>query len=134
MKRNALPLLIFTLIICIVFAGAAQAKDLEMSRRSGELDIRIRIDRNPPIVGTANLDVSLRDATGRPVTDADVLVHYYMPPMPRMAPMSYKVEAKRRGESYGMTMNLIMEGPWYIVIRAQRSGKITTAKFNIDVK
>jgi len=34
------------------------------------------------------------------------------PPMPRMAPMNFKVEAKRKKEAYPAVMNLIMAGPW----------------------
>ena len=34
------------------------------------------------------------------LTEAKVLVNYYMPPMPRMAPMNYITDAKLKGEKY----------------------------------
>jgi hypothetical protein len=63
-----------------------------------------------------------------------VLVNYYMPPMPRMAPMNYKADAKLKGDQYRLAMRLIMAGPWYIVVIFPRGGKTLTAKFNIDVQ
>jgi hypothetical protein len=63
-----------------------------------------------------------------------VLVNYYMPPMPRMAPMNYTTDAKLKGKKYKATMNLIMSGPWVIAVKITLDGKTTTAKFNIDAQ
>ena len=62
------------------------------------------------------------------------MVNYYMPPMPRMAPMNYTTNAKLKGKTYKATMNLIMSGPWVIAVKISRDGKTTTAKFNIDAQ
>ena len=61
-------------------------------------------------------------------------MNYYMPPMPRMAPMNYTSPAEPAGDKYRLTMNIIMEGPWIIRIMVNREGKRTTAKFNIDAQ
>jgi hypothetical protein len=79
------------------------------------------------------LEVDIRGGDGASVTDAKVLVNYYMPPMPRMAPMNYKVDAPYRNGKYRVAMNFIMEGPWYIVVKINHQGKAASAKFNVNV-
>ncbi|MGW8322951.1 MAG: FixH family protein, partial [Thermodesulfobacteriota bacterium] len=68
------------------------------------------------------------------ITDARVMVNYYMPPMPRMAPMNYTTRAKWKGESYNATMRFIMAGPWIIRVLATHEGKRAVAKFNVDAQ
>jgi hypothetical protein len=91
------------------------------------------INRNPPIVAKNRLTLEIRDKSGNAITDAAVLVNYYMPPMPGMAPMNYTTAAQPAGGEYRMVMDLIMAGPWNIVVRITRSGKTVTARFAIDV-
>ena len=127
-----LPILLAGMIIYFMI-GVADAASLVDSKKAGEYDVVIRIDRNPPILGVNNLEVDIRGADGQAVTDAKVLVNYYMPPMPRMAPMNYRVDAPYKGDRYRAKMNFIMEGPWYIAVKINHSGKTTTAKFNVNV-
>ena len=48
--------------------------------------------------------------------------------------MNYKVEARLKDRSYyEEKMKLIMAGPWTIAVKISRGGKMTTAKFSIDV-
>lgn len=124
---------IFILTVLVV-VPTAYSKDLELRKSAGEYDVGIRIDRNPPILGDNNMEVEIKDAAGSQIEDATVLVNYYMPPMPRMAPMNYTADAKLRGRKYKTTMNLIMSGPWVIAVKITRNGKTTTAKFNIDAQ
>jgi hypothetical protein len=111
----------------------AYSKDLELMGKAGEFGVRARIDRNPPIVGNNHMEIEISDSKGH-VTDADVMVNYYMPPMPRMAPMNYTTHAELKGEKYRAKMDLIMAGPWIIRVLITRDGKKATAKFNIDAQ
>jgi hypothetical protein len=77
--------------------------------------------------------VEIKGADGQTIADATVLVNYCMPPMPRMAPMNYRVDAPFRGVKYRAAMNFIMEGPWYIVVKISHQGKASAAKFNVNV-
>ena len=120
-------------LVLALAAGTSDARSLEEVKKAGEYSVGIRIDRNPPIQGINNLEVEIRGADGAAVTDAKVLVNYYMPPMPRMAPMNYKIDAPFKGDRYRAKMNFIMEGPWYIAVKINHSGKTTTAKFNVNV-
>jgi hypothetical protein len=121
------------LLLIVFMAGMAEAVSLEESKRAGEYHVGIRMDRNPPILGVNNLEVEIRGEDGATVTDAKVLVNYYMPPMPRMAPMNYKIDAPFKGDRYRAKMHFIMEGPWYIAVKINHQGKTTTAKFNVNV-
>ncbi len=123
-----------TVFLILGFSAALFAKDLELKKKAGDYEVSIRIDKNPPILGVNRIEVEIEDASGEPVTDAKVLINYYMPPMPRMAPMNYKVEARRKGDRYEEKMKFIMAGPWIIAVKITRGGKTTTAKFNIDAR
>jgi len=122
-------------ILILLLAGpTAFSKDLEVTTKAGGYDVGVRIDRNPPILGDNHIEIEIKDAGGKSITDANVLVNYYMPPMPRMAPMNYRTNAKLDGEKYRATMNFIMAGPWIIAIKITHAGKRLTAKFNVDAQ
>jgi len=121
-------------LILFLIPASTHGKSYEVRKKVGEYEAEIRIDRNPPIVGDNHIEIEIRDGGGKRVTNAKVLVNYYMPPMPRMAPMNYKTDAKLKGEKYKATMNFIMSGPWIIAVKINLGGKISTAKFNVDAQ
>lgn len=126
-------ILIVLLMISFMTATAA-AGSFTASKRAGAYLVGIQIDRNPPIIGDNHLEIEIRNAAGAIVSDTKVMVNYYMPPMPRMAPMNYRTDTTFRAGKYRATMSLIMEGPWVIAVKVTLAGKTTTAKFNIDVR
>lgn len=121
------------LLALVLALPPAAAADLELRKEAGGYQVLLRIDRNPPVIGTNRIEITVEDAAGSKVRDAKVLVNYYMPPMPRMAPMNYKVEARLKDGKYVEKMKLIMSGPWIVAVKITRGGKTTTAKFSIDV-
>ena len=125
--------LISTLILFLTVALAG-ARGIEVKKRVGQLEAEMRIDRSPPVLGDNHIEIGLKDSVGKTVTDAKVLVNYYMPPMPRMAPMNYTTDAQLKGEKYRAKMNFIMSGPWIIAVKVTVGGKTSTAKFNIDAQ
>ena len=129
MKTWSIFILAFLLAVPIAYS-----KDLELAGKAGEFEVRARIDRNPPILGQNHMEIEIKDAAAGHVKDATVMVNYYMPPMPRMAPMNYTTSAELKGEKYRATMDLIMAGPWIIRVLITRDGKKATAKFNIDAQ
>ena len=122
---------LFALILCLI-PSIADAKSYEVRKKMGEYEADVRIDKNPVILGDNSIEIQIRDGGGKPVTDAKVLVNYYMPPMARMAPMNYTTDAKLKGGKYKAIMNIIMSGPWIIAIKINLAGKMSTAKFNVD--
>ena len=119
--------------IFLLPVALAHARGYEAQKTVGGYDVVIRIDKNPPVLGDNQIEVEIRDASGKVVKDAEVLINYYMPPMPRMAPMNYKVDAELKGDSYRAKVVLIMSGPWAIVTKITHQGKRYSVKVSIDV-
>jgi hypothetical protein len=122
---------VFSLILLLI-AGSAYAKDYEVKKKAGEYDVEIKTDKNPPVVGDNNIEIEIKDASGKYVTDAKVKVEYSMPAMPGMPAMNYKTDTELKGYEYKAKMNLSMSGSWNIAVKITRGGKTTTVKFNVD--
>lgn len=128
------PAILFALLTACIACGPAAAAGYMESKRVAGYEVSIRLDRNPPILGENNLEIEIRRANAQNVADAVVLVNYYMPPMPRMAPMNYRTDAPYRNGKYKTVLRLIMEGPWVIAVKINRLNRTITAKFNINVR
>ena len=123
------------LLLLFLWVAGSEAKNYEASKKAGDYQVEIVIDHNPPLaIGNNNLEIEIRDKAGNTVIDAQVIINYYMPPMPRMAPMNYRTEAKMKKGKYYATMKFIMAGPWYIAVIINHGGKISTAKINVDAQ
>jgi hypothetical protein len=125
---------VIVFLCLVVFAPTALGRDFTVRRNVDGYTFDIAIDRNPPVLGLNGLKVEVKDAQGKNVVNIPLTVNYYMPPMPGMPPMNYTVNALPRGNGYGVTMDLIMRGPWNIVIRATVQGKLLRITVPIDVR
>jgi len=134
MHLRAAISLALTLLMLPALQPSCKAGDYRVRKNAEGLMFDIAINRNPPVLGDNEIRIEIKDLQGRPVLGAEVLVNYYMPPMPRMAPMNYTVPALSKGDAYRAVMDLIMSGPWNIVIRARVEGKSTRVTFPIDVR
>ena len=85
-------------------------------------------------MGENPIEIEIKGPGGRRITEAQVLVNYYMPPMPRMAPMNYLTPADLKGDRYRAVMHLIMDGPWIIALKITLGGKRSTVKFHINAR
>jgi len=121
-------------LVVLLSAGVVFAKDYEVKKKAGEFDVVVTIDRNPPVTGDNGVTVSVKDAGGKLVKDAKVVVDYSMPGMPGMPPMNYKADAVQKGDVYQAVMNLSMAGPWNIMVKISSGGKNGSLKFTIDAK
>jgi hypothetical protein len=122
------------ILILLSLISIAIPDDLKLTKKVKGYEVEIIIDKNPPILGDNKIEITIKDAEGVPITDAKVLVNYYMPPMPRMAPMNYKTKADLKDDKFKAKMKLIMAGPWIIAVKITRGGKTSTAKFNVDAR
>jgi uncharacterized GH25 family protein len=111
------------------------SKGYEKKTVAGDLTIMLSIERYPLVKGDNMLSVKAVDASGEPVTDATVSVHYFMPAMPGMAPMDFNTQAVLKGDQYVFSANVPMEGGWKTEVSVARPGKpAATATFNIDAR
>jgi nitrogen fixation protein FixH len=120
------------LLTIFLMTGVAFAKNFEATKKAGEFDVTLSIDKNPPVVGDNAVTIAVKDATGKPVTDAKVLLDYSMPAMPGMPAMNYKADALLKGTDYQTTINLPASGAWNIALKITRNGSISTARFNVE--
>jgi hypothetical protein len=128
MIRYLLPFLI------LFSVAALPVEALEARKTAGDYEVGITINRNPPSVGENPLEIEIKGPGGRRITEAQVLVNYYMPPMPRMAPMNYTTPAALKGDRYRAVMHLIMDGPWIIALKITVGEKRSTVKFHINAR
>ena len=126
--------LVVIVVALLLIAGVAYAKDYEVTKKAGEYNVVVKIDRNPPVVGDNNLTIGIKDAADKYVSDARVLVEYSMPAMPGMPAMNYKADAAAKGNEYTAKMNLSMSGSWNIAVKITRAGKTSIMKFTVDAK
>jgi len=125
---------ILAAVAFLMACSLALAKDYELTKKAGDYNVQINIDKNPPVTGINKITVAIKDAAGKAVTDATVAIDYGMPAMPGMGAMNYKTNATVKGDSYLATINFSMSGPSFINIKITRSGKTQTVKLNVDVK
>ncbi|MFZ5998312.1 MAG: FixH family protein [Nitrospirota bacterium] len=121
-------------MVVLLMAGIAYAKDYEVKKKAGEYDVTVRIDKDPPTTGENNIAITVKDAAGTAVTDAKVKVEYSMPAMPGMPPMNYKTDAALSGSEYKGKVNFSMAGPWNVVVKVTRGGKTSSMKFSVDAR
>jgi hypothetical protein len=120
--------------ILLLVAGIAYAKDYEVTKKAGEYNATVKIDKNPPVVGDNNISIEIKDASGHNVRDAKVIVDYSMPAMSGMPAMHYKADAELKGDEYKAKMNLSMSGSWNVAVKITRAGKTSTMKLTVDAK
>ena len=62
--------LVLAIMLVLLVAGTAAAKDYEVTKKAGDYNVVVKIDRNPPITGDNNLTVTIKDAAGAEIKDA----------------------------------------------------------------
>ena len=134
LRQSSTIRLAFLLLMMVVTSSISLARDFTARKKIGGYTVDIAINRNPPIVAKNELRVEIKDPYGKPVSELKVMVNYYMPPMPGMAPMNYTVQASPKADRYLVIMDLIMTGPWNIVVKTNVADKRLSAAFPIDVR
>jgi hypothetical protein len=117
-----------------LIAGVVYAKDYEVTKKAGDYNVLIKIDKNPPIAGENNITIAITDKSGKAITDAKVVFNYSMPAMAGMPAMSYKVDADLKETQYKAKVNYSMSGSWNNEVRITQGGKTVSARFPIDAK
>jgi hypothetical protein len=124
--------IIVLVVALFLVAGVAYAKE-EYKKKAGDYNVTITLEKAPS-VGQNDVTVNIKDAQGKDVTDANVVVEYSMPPMPGMGAMNYKAKAEPKGGSYHARLNLSMAGAWTVNAKITKGGKTQSAKINIDAR
>ncbi|MGH8647156.1 MAG: efflux RND transporter periplasmic adaptor subunit, partial [Gammaproteobacteria bacterium] len=87
-------------------------------------------------VGRNKIRLAVRDASGKPVKDADVEVTLSMPQMGSMPPMSSKAKLQHTGKGeYEGTIEVPMAWTWETTITVKKGGKVLgTVQTNITAR
>ena len=104
----------------------APQANADAARGAPELDIALRSQPDPPKVGENQLEVTLRDASGKPVDGADVSVQFFMAAMPTMNMPAMRNEVKLSpagGGVYRGTGQVMMAGRWDATVTVTRGGQ-----------
>jgi len=121
------------IVLLVLVAGAVHAKSLEVTKKAGPNTVTVTLKSDPPATGINPVTVTVKDAAGKAVTDAQVVVDYGMPAMPGMAPMNYSDPLRLTGQAYTGKLDFSMPGPWQVGVKVKQGGKTSTVKFSTDV-
>ena len=83
---NARKALVIMMIVMFA-AVAAHAKSMEVTKKAGENTVTVTLEKDPPVTGDNAVTVTVKDASGKAVTDAKVVIDYGMPAMHGMPAM-----------------------------------------------
>jgi hypothetical protein len=125
--------LLTAMMVVLFAAGIVYAKDYMVMKQAGDYMVHVSIDKNPPVAGENQMQISIQDKSGADVTDATVEVDYSMPAMMGMPAMNYKAATEMKDKKYNATLKFSMSGAWTVAVKITRAGKMQTVKFNVDV-
>jgi hypothetical protein len=106
-------------------AGAASAIN------APQANVELSSDPNPPHKGSNVFRVKLTDASGAPISGAEVSVTFFMPAMPEMgmAAMRTPVTLSDKGNGvYEGSGQLESGGNWQVTILAKKNGQVVASK------
>jgi len=122
---------------CLVGAGiaAGQTPAATKAEKKPEPTITLTTKPTPAAAGETTLTVTAKDASGKPITGADVSVEFVMPPMGVMAEMKNKVALKPATDpklaaegTYVGTGQIMMAGKWNVTVDVRLAGKSVAEK------
>ena len=90
------------------------------------LDITLKPQPDPPRAGENMLEVTVRDANGAPIADAEVTVTFFMPAMPTMNMPAMRNQAKLPPAGDGVyrgSGQVMMAGRWDVTVDVSRGGQ-----------
>ena len=126
----------FRLFVTALLLGGALASTAPTVDAAGQdaanplkLDIALK---TTPAPGQDKFEVTIKDASGKPVTDVDVSLQLTMAAMPTM---KSEVKTKLEEGKYTGTGQMSMAGAWNVTITVKKDGKqIAEKKSTVDKK
>ena len=88
--------------------------------------ITFRTIPDPPKTGDNQLEVTVKDAGGKPIDEAEVTVQFFMPAMPTMNMPAMRSDATLSpagGGTYRGAGQVMMAGRWDVTVTVTRGGQ-----------
>ena len=102
------------------------------------LAITFKTDPAPPKMGSNRFEVTVKDAAGKPVVDADVSVVFVMAAMPAMKMPEMRKETKLKASAHGKYSGageVMMSGHWDVTVVVKQKGvEVGSKKLTVDAK
>jgi len=105
---------------------SAPSAQTSPSGNGAGLDITFRSQPDPPKTGDGVFEVEVKDPSGKPVTDAEVAVQFFMPAMPTMNMPAMRNETKlphAGGGIYRGPGHVMMAGRWDVTVSVSKGGQ-----------
>jgi RND family efflux transporter MFP subunit len=105
---------------------AAEPRTSTTSSARQQVEITFRAQPDPPRTGENMLEVNVKDAAGRPIADADVMVTFFMAAMPTMNMPAMRNQAKLASAGGGVYRGpgqIVMGGRWDVTVDVTRGGE-----------
>lgn len=97
------------------------------------LKVSLTVAPDPPVVGTATVTVTLRDATDQPVTGATVDLEGTMTHAGMKSSLATATEQAGEAGVYTAPLEFTMGGDWIIIVRAKLAdGRTVEQNFNVS--
>jgi uncharacterized GH25 family protein len=124
------------LAIGIATPRHAEAAQQPAAGKKPMLDIMLMSKPSPPKTGENTFEVMVKDAAGKPVTDAEVTAMFFMAKMGNMPEMKNNVTLKHQKDgTYVGTGQVMMAGKWDVTVSVKRAGKeIGSKKFPVTAQ
>jgi hypothetical protein len=124
MSVKALPSIAACALVTIAIGCVGHQSDTD------EIQINLIVSPSPPVVGDADVTLTLGSATGEPITDAEVRLEGNMNHagmMPSFADMSEGDPGRYTG-----TLDFTMSGDWFILVTAKmKDGRSVERKIDV---
>lgn len=111
--------------------GAGAAAAMNAPTGAAQASIEFTSDPSPPHKGDNTFRVTLKNASGAPISGAQVTVTFFMPAMPAMGMAAMRIVANLSDKGGGMyegAGKLESGGTWQVTILAQKNGQTIAAK------
>jgi hypothetical protein len=123
----------------VAFALATSSVAFAQTPAAGQkptVDIMLTSKPSPPKTGDNTFQVMVKDASGKPITDAEVSAEFFMAKMGNMPEMKNTVTLKHQKEgTYVGTGQVMMAGKWDVTVKVKRAGKeIGSKKFPVSAQ
>ena len=119
-------------------AAPAAAATSSKAAQATAVVFTLRTDPAPPRTGKNDFEVTVKDADGQPIADAEVSLAFYVPPMPSMNMPEVRNASQLTSAGNGVykgSSTVGMAGDWDVTITAARKEQtLGTKKVKLTVK
>jgi hypothetical protein len=121
-------LFVATVLLAGIVCSTASSSSAQDAANPAKLDIALSTVPAPAKAGENKFEVTVKDASGKPLADVDVTLQLVMPAMPGMAEMKSDVKLKAEEGKFTGTGQMGMMGNWNTTVTVKKDGKLLAEK------